>query len=273
VALDLKEHVAHWHMAHSFVRGKFRKREIAAPLILAKCCHDLDLMAWLIGEPAQRISSFGSLAHYRAERAPRGAPERCSQGCPVQSSCPHDAVRFYADPDPAVAGAWPWSDVSADPSRQARLRALENGPYGRCVYRCDNDVNDHQVVAVEFAGGITATFSVQGHATHEQRTIRVTGSLGELRGLLHQGLIEVTRHGSFELERIQTSGSVLGHFGGDFGLIDHFCDVVSRQALEEVRTSGRVSLESHLLGFAAERARSEGLVVDMESFRAELGEA
>lgn len=271
LTLDMKEHVAAWHMAHSYVRGKFRSRAVAAPFVVAKTCHDLDLMAWLVDSPARRLASFGGRALFRAESAPRGAPGRCTDGCPVQAECAFDAVRFYADPDPAVAGLWPWSDVSTDPSREARLRALETGPYGRCVYRCDNDVADHQVLALEFEDDVVASFTVQGHATHETRTIRASGSEGELRGVLHEGRIEVTRHGSLETERITLPASALGHFGGDEGLLDHFTDLVLRGAADEVRASGRASLESHLLGFAAEQARVEGQVVDMASFRRAAG--
>ncbi|MCZ6463208.1 MAG: Gfo/Idh/MocA family oxidoreductase [Proteobacteria bacterium] len=270
VAIDMKEHVAHWHMTHSYVRGKFRNREIAAPILLAKCCHDLDLLAWFADEPARRIVSLGSLSHYRADRAPAGAPERCSDGCPVQATCPHDAVHFYVDPDPKLARIWPWTDVSPDPSREARQRALETGPYGRCVYHCDNDMNDHQVVNVEFESGLTASFTVQGLATEERRTIRITGSRGELRGVFQDGVIEVSKHGSFEVERLEVSASAMDHYGGDPGLLDHFTDVLAREAYTESRTSGRISLESHLLGFAAERAREEARVVEMSAFRDEI---
>ena len=268
LAFDLKEHVAHWHMAHSYVRGKFRKREIAAPLVLAKTCHDLDLLLWLAGRAPRRVASFGSLEHYRAERAPAGAPERCTDGCPVQAACPHDAERFYLAPDDALARLWPWADLGLDPSREARRRALESGPYGRCVYRCDNDVVDHQVLAIELEGGATASFTVHGLATHERRTVRVSGSRGELRGVLQEGLLEVTRHGSSETERHRIEGSVVGHFGGDDGLLDHFTARVARGVGEAVLTSGRSALDGHLLGFAAEEARRHGVVVDVPTFRA-----
>lgn len=267
VCVDLKEHVAHWHMTHSYVRGKFRSGAVAAPLLLAKACHDLDLLCWLAGRRAERVASFGSLAHFRPEAAPAGAPARCTDGCPVQAECPHDAERFYLAPDEGLAAIWPWSDVSPDPARDARRRALETGPYGRCVYRCDNDVVDHQVVAVELEGGATASFTVQGLASQEQRTVRLTGTRGELRGVLHDGTIEVSRHGALGVERSVVPGSPLGHFGGDDGLLDHFTDVAARDAVDEVLASGRVALESHLLGFAAERARREGRVVAMEPWR------
>jgi predicted dehydrogenase len=271
VNLDLKEHVAFWHMTHSYVRGKFRRRAEAAPLLLAKACHDLDLLAWFVGCPAERVASFGSLAHFRPEAAPQGAPERCSDGCPVQADCPHDAVAFYAAPDEKLARLWPWNDVSLDPSREARQRALETGRYGRCVYRCDNDVVDHQVVIVTFEGGVTATFTVQGLASEERRTLRITGTRGELRGVLHTGEIEVTRHGVLGTTRHDLGGSAFGHYGGDTGLLDHFTEVAASGRPEAVRASGRVSLESHLIGFAAEQARERGEVISMGTFRQEVG--
>jgi predicted dehydrogenase len=271
VTLDLKEHVAHWHMAHSYVRGKFRNRAIAAPILLAKSCHDLDLLVWLAAARPRRVASFGSRTHYRPESAPSGAPERCTDGCPAQADCIHDAVRFYADAPDSLAALWPWSDVSPDPSREARLGALASGRYGRCVFRSDNDVLDHQVAIVEMDGGITATFTLQGLATHERRTLRITGTRGELRGVLQEGLIEVTRHGSLDVDRIQIDGSELGHFGGDEGLVAHFVACVERGADGETLTSGRTALESHLLGFAAEEARETGRVVDLADFRGRMG--
>ena len=273
VSLDLREHVAYWHMTHSFVRGKFRNRELAAPIILAKSCHDLDLMVWFVGRPALRVSSFGSVTHFRAASAPSGAPERCTDGCPARRDCPHDAERFYLGPDDEVARIWPWSDVSLDSTREARRRGLETGRYGRCVYRCDNDVADHQVVAVEFEGGATASLTVQGLGSEEERTIRLSGTRGELSGVLQSGVIEVSRHGVLGNQRYEMGGSALGHYGGDGGLLDHLTEVVERQAGGEIRASGRVSLESHLLGFAAEEARLSGAVVEMESFRKEARRA
>ena len=263
--LDMKEHIAHWHMAHSYVRGKFRKREIAAPIVLSKSCHDLDLIAWLMQDRVARLSSFGNLSHYTEAAAPEGAPDRCTDGCPVQASCVHDAVRFYADPPDELARIWPWQDVSRDPSRAARLEALRSGRYGRCVYRCDNDVPDHQTILLEFAGGALATFALHGLATQETRTIRASGTRGELRGILQTGQIEISAHGSTEAETFEVKGSIFDHYGGDAGLLDHFCEVAASGEAAAVRTSARSALQSHILGFAAERARLEGRVVEPDA--------
>ena len=227
-------------------------------------------MAWLAASPSAQVSSFGALGTYVPERAPAGAPERCSAKCPVQATCPWDAERFYLTPEEGVARHWPWSDLSVDPSRDARRRALAASPYGRCVFRCDNDVMDHQVVSIAFESGLIGTLGVHGCATEERRTVRISGTHGELRGVMQTGLIEVSRHGGSQLETIRISASPFGHARGDRGLLDHFCDVVARDAPDEVRASGRVALESHLLGFAAERARIEGRVVDMAAYRAEV---
>jgi predicted dehydrogenase len=268
--LDMREHVSYWHMAHSYVRGKFRNRHVAAPFVLAKSCHDLDLMAWIAASPSAQVSSFGSLGAYTPERAPTGAPERCSAACPVQAMCPWDAERFYLAPDERLARQWPWSDLSSDPSVEARGRALAASDYGRCVFRCDNDVVDHQAVSVEFESGLVGTLGVHGCASEERRTIRLSGSAGELRGVLQAGVIEVSRHGDPRLEVTRIDASPSGHSGGDRGLLDHFCDVAARNAPEEIRASGRAALESHLLGFAAERARVEHRVVDMAAYRADV---
>jgi predicted dehydrogenase len=269
VHVDMREHVAFWHMTHSYVRGKFRSSRSAAPFVLAKTCHDLDLLAWFVDRPALRVASFGGLRHFRSEDAPAGAPERCLAGCPAQADCPHDAVRFYLDPDERIARIWPWSDLSPDPSREARRRALESGPWGRCVYRCDNDVADHQVLSLEFEGGLTASFAVHGFASEERRTIRVSGTRGELRGVLHENLIETSRHGRFGWERhALPEASAFGHYGGDAGLLEHFTTVVERGDRTAIRASGRSALESHLIGFAAEESRRRGGVVEKSDVRA-----
>jgi predicted dehydrogenase len=255
--ITMAEHVAYWHFTHSFVRGRWRSTRTAAPLILAKCCHDLDLMCWFVGRGPERVASFGDLVHYRSEAAPEGATERCTDGCPAEPTCPHSAPRFYG----RDVGMWPWTDVSPSPNADARLEALGTGPYGRCVYRTDNDVVDRQTVLVEFEGGVQGTFAVDGFSSRPERTIRVQGTRAELRGVFDQGRLEILDYGKLEPETIEVFASPIGHGGGDEGLLDHFTDVASRDALDEVLASGRSALESHRLGFAAERARLEETII------------
>jgi predicted dehydrogenase len=158
VAVEHRENIAYWHMAHSYVRGNWRSRASSSPLILAKCCHDMDILFWMFG-PVRRLSSAGVLMHFRPENAPPGAPLRCTDGCPVEGECPFFAPRLYAGPD----GAWPRSVVSEIDSVKARMDALRTGPYGRCVYHCDNDVVDQQSVVMELESGVSISLNFVGH--------------------------------------------------------------------------------------------------------------
>jgi predicted dehydrogenase len=258
-SIFMAEHVAHWHFTHSYVRGKWRTTRTAAPLILAKCCHDLDLLAWLVGTPCTRVASFGELVHYRPENAPPGATERCTDGCPVEPTCLHSAKRFYARD---LAG-WPWSDVALEATAEARLAALRTGPWGVCAFRAGNDVVDRQTVILEFEGGAQGSFLVDGFAARPERSIRVQGTRGELRGLFEPGELEIREPHQTLAERVPVESPASGHGGGDEGLLRHFAEVAARGARDEVLASGRSALLSHRIGFAAERARVERRVVEL----------
>lgn len=258
--ISMAEHVAHWHFTHSYVRGRWRSQQYAAPLILAKCCHDLDLMSWFVGRRCLRVASFGELAHYRPERAPKDAAARCSDACPAEPDCPHSAPRFYAH----GRSGWPWNDVSLTPTREARIEALATGPYGVCVYAGGNDQPDRQSVLLEFEGGIQGRFEVDGFAARPERSIRIQGTRGELRGRFEARELEVRDYQNGDAESHLVEAVPDGHGGGDQGLLDHFTDVTRREARGEVLASGRAALESHRLGFAAELARREGRAVALE---------
>ena len=312
VTVEHRENVVYWHMAHSFVRGNWRDRSVESPMILAKCCHDLDILYWNLG-PCTRLSSFGSLIHFRPEHAPEGAPERCTDGCPVADDCPWYAPRLYLDlvplmhiarrsPSPlgrlratlalrhpaavrvarrlipGLAAAldyrgWPISVVSEDTSREARRRALELGPYGRCVYRCDNDVVDHQIVNIEFESGASVVLVMHGHGHEEARTMRYDGTRATLRARFAYGQgdsIEIHDHLTGRVERVKPRTGGSGHGGGDEGVMAAFVRAVrdpSHVLRSRSATTARASLESHLMAFAAEQARVEGAVVDMAPYR------
>jgi len=262
VTMEHRENVVFWHMAHSFVRGNWRDSRAESPMILAKCCHDMDILFWNLGA-VRRLSSFGSLRHYRAENAPEGAPARCTDGCPVAGKCPWFAPRLYLREDTG----WPVSVISEDTSQEARLRALETGPYGRCVYRCDNDVVDNQTINFEFENGATGVFVMHGHSHLEGRTMRYDGTRGTLIGRFLHGAheIEIHDHLTGRARTLNPSGDTGGHGGGDEGLMAAFIDAVRDRSTG--LTTARESLESHLMAFAAEEARLTGTIVQMDEFR------
>lgn len=276
VTMQYTENIGYWHFAHSYVRGNWRRTDESSPMILAKSCHDLDIMRWLAGTPCRKVASFGDLRHFRRENMPEGAPERCIDGCPVGDTCPFNAVTLYVD-GLADADGWPVSVISEDLSVEGRQRALREGPYGRCVYRCDNDVVDEQVALFEFENGVTATFNVTGFTEENTRTLKLMGTHGEIRGHLDKGELEVRSFGkpslrggrirsAIEYETISVPTG-RGHAGGDDGLMQAFVERVRRRKHGEdpgeAATSLHESLDSHLMAFAAEEARLGGKVVYM----------
>jgi predicted dehydrogenase len=262
VTVEHRENVAAFHMAHSFVRGNWSRAADSTPMIVAKCCHDFDILQWNLPSPVARITSFGSLMHFTPAAAPPGAKDRCTDGCPVEH-CPFDARRIYLDP--AVRG-WPVHVITDDLSEEGRLRSLREGPYGRCVYSAGSDVVDHQVVAMELENGGSVTLTMHGHSHEEERTMRYDGTKGTLRAVFgRRQVIEVVDHHGGPARRVPIPAAASGHGGGDAGAVARFVDAVrggtpSSTAIAE-------SLESHLLAFAAEEARRTGTVVDMDLYR------
>jgi predicted dehydrogenase len=159
-------------------------------MVLAKTCHDLDLIRWLAGAAPLTVTSAGSLLHFRPENAPDGAPPRCTDGCPAAASCPFYAPRYYVDALRDVT-THPVTALGDDPSPAGRLAALRRGPYGRCVYRCDNDVADHQQTLLRFASGLTATLTASAFTAENTRHLAITGTRGQLHGHMDSGEIRV----------------------------------------------------------------------------------
>jgi predicted dehydrogenase len=264
MSIQHNENVGYWHQAHSFVRGNWRRKEESSPMILAKSCHDLDILLWLADSECLRVSSFGSLSHFTAAQAPEGAPKRCLDGCPVSDQCLYYAPDLYLTEDTN----WPTSAISDDMSYDARYKALLEGPYGRCVYHCDNDVVDHQVVNLEFANTVTAAFTMSAFTRDVSRTIKLMGTRGEIRGAMEKNEIEIIHFGSGKIERIsfEDRGGHVGHGGGDMGLIKDFLKLVRTGGSHQGLTSASRSVQSHLMAFAAEQSRVDGGIISIKEF-------
>lgn len=256
------ENIPLMDQVHSFTRGIFRNLEVSCPIILAHCCHDLDVISWFAGAKCKRVASFGGLTVFRSENAPEGAPERCLDGCPHSGTCPYYAPNIYLTQDTG----WPTSTICADMSFESRLHALKTGPYGRCVYRCDNTVADNQTVIMEFENSVTASFSLQPFASANGRTLKILGSKGEIRADMEKNAIEVYDIASGQRCTIAIPPSRYKYGGGDHGIMEYFVEEALRAA-QGGRTSMESSIESHLIAFAAEESRTRGAVVELDNYR------
>jgi len=262
VSIQLNENVAYWHQAHSFVRGNWRNSNETSPMILAKSCHDMDILLWLAGADCVSLSSFGSLMHFKKENAPEGAPLRCLDGCPVENECPYYAPNQYLTSNIY----WPTSVISDDMSIESRTKALKEGPYGRCVYQCDNNVVDHQVVCAEFANGVTAAFTMCAFTQEGNRTLKLMGTKAEIRAVLEKNEIEILDFATGSREVIHLAAGGSSHSGGDHMLIRDFIKLVRDNAAGEGRTSASISVQSHLMAFAAEKSRLEKKAINMKEY-------
>ncbi|MBY9020493.1 MAG: Gfo/Idh/MocA family oxidoreductase [Candidatus Lokiarchaeota archaeon] len=323
INISHRENVSWYHMAHSFVRGNWGNVKLSSPMILAKCCHDLDLLFWLVDALPKKISSFGSLLHFKSINAPVDSPVYCVEGCPIENICLYYAPRIYIDIVPITQileksertylkflaslrkkhkgvlsilsklikllqslrywRDWPVEplysglpeEASEDYSDETKMRILKTSPYGRCVYKCDNDVVDHQVVNIEFENNVTANLTVHGFSENEGRTLRIDATKATLIGQFFDSGQKITVYDHFtgtskvifsEKLSINTSG----HGGGDFSLIDSFLETLTNKEKTEPLTNANNSIESHFMAFAAEESRLKAKVVEMEKFRTKL---
>jgi predicted dehydrogenase len=268
VSVQHLEPVGWWHQAHSFVRGNWRRADESTFMLLAKSCHDLDWLVHMVGRPVARVSSFGGLHHFTRDNQPAGAADRCLD-CAVEAGCPYSAKRLYLSclGDPGRE-RWPLSVLTDDFTEAGVLAALRTGPYGRCVYACDNDVVDHQVVNMEFEGGATAAFTMTAFTPMAPRQTRIFGTRGSIEGDgARLTVLDFVTGGSEVIDTRPAGGPSAGggHGGGDRGLVDAFLRAVERRDPSFVRSGPRESLHSHLVAWAAERARRTGTVVSVDA--------
>ncbi len=269
ITIQHNENVGNFHIAHSFVRGNWRRSDLSSPLIMQKSCHDMDILAWLVGSEAKKIASFGSLKYFRRENAPANSSSRCLS-CKAAKECRFDAQKVYLP----IAGSWPATVLTQDQTEEGIRKALEEGPYGRCVYRCDNDVCDNQVVLIEFENDVTVSFNLSGFTNKISRTIKVMCENGEIRGDDSLNQIEVTKFGSnaidgFEQRVIHTGLTQGGHGGGDVALMDDFIQLLETKS-NDSRSSITQSVESHVMASAAEQSRITGKIIDVNEFKDQL---
>ena len=263
VSLDQTENVAYWHDANSYVRGAWRNSGESSAMILTKCCHDLDTIYWLLGKRCERLSSYGSLYWFKESNAPEGSAAQCVDcGESARAGCPYDAFKIYKDIykayNPVLGNNVLGRTKNAD-AVDAALRSRKS-PFGRCVFRCDNDVVDHQVVSMLFEKGVTAHLTMTAFTKDCHRTVHICGTHGELWGDMEENKIRVLpflgEDRTVLLKELYDDFSV--HGGGDKLLYYDFVNYVTKDLPSVSRTTLKESLFSHYLCFMAERSRLSG---------------
>lgn len=268
------ENVGWWHQAHSFVRGNWRNSDTTSPMILQKCCHDMDLLLWLTGKTCKSVSSFGSTYLFDEAHAPQGAAKRCLDGCRAKESCPFDAEKIYMDHKKIGLRSgnreWPLDVLALHPTKESIMEAIKTGPYGRCVYYCDNNVVDHQVVNLNMTDGSTISHTMCAFTATGSRYAKFMGTKGEIIADMSENLLKVTAFG--EDTRIIDINSLAsdfsGHGGGDHRMVEEFLDMLIEGKGPNTRTTSvERSMESHYCALAAEESRLHGgKVIEIDTF-------
>lgn len=253
ISMQHLEPIEHIHMSHSYVRGNWHNRNATTPIILAKSCHDLDIMRWMIGKPCTRIVAIANLKWFRKENAPAGSTDRCMNGCAVESTCPYSAMKIYY----RERGWLHVFDLPEDKDKQGELilEKLRTTNYGRCVYKMDNNQEDHYISSMEFEGGITANFSMEAFTSYAGRRTRVMGSMGDIVGDMETFTVTDFRT---KKSTVHDSSSGDGHGGGDWRLVRDWLQAVSQHNPALLTSTIDASIESHVMGFMAEKSRKTG---------------
>ena len=266
------EHVSYHHIAAAFIRGKWRNRTQSNPMLLAKCCHDLDLLCWFkSGSAPCRVTSVGGRMFFRAEKAPKGAGTRCLVDCAIERECPYSAGKHYMEM--GLWGAYAWESIESidNPTEADKIESLRtDNPLGRCVWRCDNDVVDHQTVGIEFADNATASHDMVGGTSRPCRKIHILGTAGEIEGIMEEGKFVVRRpdpRRGHEYTEEPVDVNVTGgmHGGGDFRLVEDFVRVIRGEEPSLSTTDIMDSVFGHLVAYAADEAMHGKRVLELDA--------
>ena len=273
VSIDQTENVVFWHEAHSYVRGNWRNTDVAVPMIMAKCCHDLDLIQDFIGGRCKSVASMGNLSYFKPEFKPEGAADRCVN-CKYVDSCVYSAKRIYIEMWHNVgkpANIFPFNLITdvCPLTEEALMDAIKISPYGRCVFACDNNVVDNQTVIMQFENGVTATLKMEAFVKQGGRDIRFFGTEGELVLCEAEGTITLKKYfGEDTVWKLtDLTDDLEGHGGGDHRMIDELYDIMTGKN-PQVATSIDESIESHYMALAAEESRlNGGALVELAKYR------
>lgn len=266
VSVQHLEPIEHLHMAHSYVRGNWHNSKETTPIILAKSCHDLDIIKWVIDKPCKEIVAFGDLKWFHKGNAPEGSTARCTDGCKVERECPYSAIRSYYEKRQRTYVF----DLPEDKNQHGDyiMNQLKTTNYGRCVYRMDNDQPDHYITSMRFADNVTVSFSMEAFTSYHGRRTRIMGSMGDMVGDMQELVVTDFRNGkkvklvpkAEDVENYKNSG----HGGGDWLLARDFVQAVAQQNPALLTSTIDNSIESHIMGFMAEESRKRNKIMQVK---------
>ena len=254
--INLTENVGYWHQAHSFVRGNWRNSKESTPMIIAKCCHDLDILCWLMNDKALSVSSIGNNMFFNSDNAPEDCAKYCFE-CKYNHSCPYECSHFYKKYPWWLAQVGIYLGDWEDKDSIEKCLTDKNNPYSRCVFHCDNDVVDHQVLNISYTSGATATLTMTAFSNDTDRELHIHCTCGEIYGKMSENKLTYHIFGKeHDIINFDTKTDVEGHGGGDGVMIDNIVEVYSKNT-KHLRNSIEGALQSHILGFAAEKSRQQ----------------
>ncbi len=271
MSIHATECVGNIHQSHSFVRGNWGNSNESSPMILQKSCHDMDILQWLIGKKCKNVQSFGSLTYFTEKNAPSGSPEYCIDGCPQGDTCPYNAVKLYLD-DKDNSWFRCTSSKKIHPTDDDIKEVLKTTQYGKCVFKCNNNVVDHQVVNLEFDGGAVVSFNMCAFNAGG-RVVRIMGTEGEINAAADSSTLDyynfrTKEHTTIEITDKEVDESILGgHGGGDGGIVDALYKYISDGITDESTSEIDISVENHMIAFAAEQSRLSGQVVKPDELK------
>lgn len=276
INIQTNEHVSYHHLSTSYVRGKWANSDKChTSMLLAKCCHDLDIIMWMMAEtkPTQ-ISSIGSKYQFKPENAPKGAGTICMKDCPLVDTCVYSTKRLYIDhPDRWAFYVWDALEGIENPTIEDKIKLMKSdSPYARCMYKCDNNVVDHQSVLINFASGATATHNMVGGSSEPRRNIHIIGTKGEIFGNFEESKFYVSKidpspdahNGECRIEEVDLNvsgdmvGAYGGHGGGDERLAEDFVKFIQGEKPSLACTSIFDSVAGHLAVYLADESREHG---------------
>ncbi len=269
MSIDHEEGVGNIHQTHSFVRGNWGNSERSSDMLLQKSCHDIDILQWLLGKKCKEVQSFGTLSYFKEKNAPEGSPDYCIDGCPVGDTCPYNAVKVYLDDKDNYWFRSTSTHIMEDITDEDVEKAIRETQYGKCVFKCDNNVVDHQTVNMLFEGDTTVTFTMTAF-NKGGRYIHIMGTKGELRAAMNgSSPVTIYHFDTDTMEEIDfksMDGIAGGHGGGDDGIVNTLYAYLNNEYEGNSVPEIAESYYNHAIVFAIEEARRTGTVVDFEKF-------